>query len=69
MISTGIAVALAGVCAEITPFLIRSASFPTGTASVYGIMASCPHLPRRKEVASTAKEGGSPIGSQYEPAR
>ena len=69
MVSTWLATALAGACAEMTPFLIGSASFLARTASIYGIMASCPLLPRRKEVASSAKKGGSPIGSKYEPAR
>ena len=69
MVSMGLDTALAGVRGEMTPFLIVLAHVQTVTASIYGIMASCPLLPRRKEVASSAKKGGSPIGSKYEPAR
>ena len=69
MVSTGLEVSLVGACAEMTPFLTSRASFQTGTASICGIMVPYPLLPRRKEVASSAKGGVSHIGSQYEPAR
>ena len=55
--------------AEMTPFLVGVAAFLAETASICGIMVPYPLLPRRKEVASAAKGGGSLIGSQYEPAR
>ena len=69
MVSTGLEVPLVGACVEMTPFLIGTASVLDETASIYGIMAACLLLPRRKEVASSAKGGGSLIGSLYEPAR
>ena len=69
MVSTGLEVSLVGARAEMTPFLIVMAAVLSEPASIYGIMVPYPHLPRRKEVASSAKEGGSPIGSQYEPSR
>ena len=69
MVSTGLEVSLVGARAEMTPFLVGIASLFTKTASVYGIMASSLILPRRKEIASSAKGGGSPIGSKYEPVR
>ena len=68
-VSTGLEVSFVGACAAMTPFLVGVAAVLSETASIYGLMASCPLLPRRKEVASSAKGGGSPIGSQYEPAR
>ena len=69
MVSTGLEASLVGACVEMTPFLARMAAVLDETASIYGIMASCPLLPRRKEIASAAKGGGSLIGSKYEPAR
>lgn len=69
MVSTGLEASLVGACVEMTPFLIDEVPFLAETASIYCIMASCQLLPRRKEVASSAKGGGSLIGSKYEPAR
>ena len=69
MVSTGLEFAYVGACVEMTPFLVDVAPFRTRIASICGIMVPYPLLPRRKEVASSAKGGGSPIGSQYEPAR
>ena len=69
MVSIGLEVSLVGVCVEMTPFLVGVAAVLSKTASICGIMASYPLLPWRKEVASTAKGGGSPIGNKYEPAR
>ena len=69
MVSTGLEASLVGACAEMTPFPFGIAPLLSRTASIYGIMASYPLLPRRKEVASSAKGGGSLIGSKYEPAR
>ena len=68
MVSIGLEVSLVGACAEMTPFLDRMAALLSVIASIYGIMASYQHLPRRKEVVSAAKGGGSPIGSKYQPA-
>ena len=50
-----------------TPFLVSMAAVLDETASICGIMVPYPLLPRRKEVASSAKGGGSLIGSKYEP--
>ena len=69
MVSTGLEFAYVGACVEMTPFLIKMAAILAETASFYGVMAVCQLLPRRKEVASSTKEGTSPIGSQHEPAR
>ena len=69
MVSTGLVLPLAEARAEMTPFLVGMAAVSSETASFYGIMASCLLLPRRKKVPSSAKGGGRPIGSQYEPAR
>ena len=54
MVSTGLVLPLVGACVEMTPFLIGVAAVLDETASIYGIMASCPLLPRRKEIASSA---------------
>ena len=69
MVSTGLVLPLVGACVEMTPFQVGVAAVLPEKASIYFIMASCPLLPRRKKAASSAKECGSLIGSQYEPAR
>ena len=69
MISTRLETVPVEACEEMTPFLVGMAAVLSETASIYGIMVPYPLLPWRKEVASAAQGGGSPIGSQYEPAR
>ena len=58
-----------GAGVEMTPFLVGVAAVLSETASICCVMVPYPRLPRRKEVASSAKGGGSLIGSKYEPAR
>ena len=69
MVSIGLEVSLVGAGVEMTPFQVGVAAVLSETASICGIMVPFPLLPRRKEVASSAKGVGSLIGSQYEPAR
>ena len=69
MVSIGLDASLVRACVEMTPFQVVMAAVLDETASIYCVMASCQHLPRRKKVASSTKGGGSLIGSQYEPAR